>query len=101
MKLKVSSLKFDADEKLLDFVQKKADKLDTFYDKIIDGEVNMHLEKSERKENKIVEIKVNVPGTILFAKEQSNSFEAAADEAIEALRRQLKRHKEKQLELNR
>lgn len=100
MKLKVSSLKFDADEKLLDFVQKKADKLDTFYDKIIDGEVNMHLEKSERKENKIVEIKVNVPGTVLFAKEQSSSFEAAADEAIEALRRQLKRHKEKQL-LNR
>lgn len=101
MKLKVSSLKFDADEKLLDFVQKKADKLDTFYDKIIDGEVNMHLEKSEKKENKIVEIKVNVPGTILFAKEQASSFEAAADDAIEALRRQLKRHKEKQLELNR
>lgn len=101
MKLKVSSLKFDADEKLLDFVQKKADKLDTFYDKIIDGEVNMHLEKSEKKENKIVEIKVNVPGTVLFAKEQASSFEAAADDAIEALRRQLKRHKEKQLELNR
>jgi putative sigma-54 modulation protein len=97
MKLQVSSLKFDADVKLLDFIQKKADKLETFYDKIIDGEVNMHLENSETKENKVVEIKLNVPGTSLFAKEQSRSFEAAADEAMEALRRQLKRHKEKEI----
>ena len=97
MKLQVSSLKFDADVKLLDFIQKKADKLETFYDKIIDGEVNMHLENSETKENKVVEIKLNVPGTSLFAKEQSRSFEAAADEAMEGLRRQLKRHKEKEI----
>lgn len=96
MKLQVSSLKFDADTKLLDFIQKKADKLETFYDKIIDGEVNMHLENHDNKENKVFEIKLNVPGTSLFAKQQSKSFEAAADEAMEALRRQLKRHKEKE-----
>lgn len=96
MKLQVSSLKFDADTKLLDFIQKKADKLETFYDKIIDGEVNMHLENNDNRENKVFEIKLNVPGTSLFAKEQSKSFEAAADEAMEALRRQLKRHKEKE-----
>lgn len=96
MKLRMQSVHFDADIKLLDFIQKKADKLDTFYDRIIDGEVILRLNKdSDKKENKMVEIKINVPGEQLFAKEQSASFEAAADETIEALRRQLKKYKEK------
>lgn len=95
MKLQMSSLKFDADTKLLDFVQKKADKLDTYFDKIIDGEVSMKLDKSIDKSNKVVEMKVNIPGTSFFAKEQAASFEAATDEAVEALRRQLRKHKGK------
>ncbi len=98
MKLQMSSLKFDADEKLLSFIQKKADKLDTYYDKIIDGEVSLKLEKSESNSNKVVELKLNLPGSSLFAKEQSNTFEAAADEAVEAIRRQLRKHKGKQYE---
>jgi len=95
MRLQMSALKFDADEKLLDIVQKKADKLETYFDKIIDGEVNMKLDKSNDRSNKVVEMKINIPGTSLFAKEQSHSFEAAADEAVEALRRQLRKHKGK------
>ena len=95
MKLQMSSLKFDADAKLLDFVQKKADKLDTFYDQIIDGEVSMKVENSEDRLNKIVEMKINVPGTTMFAKEKNKSFEAAVDEAVESIRRQIKKHKGK------
>ncbi|GHB30276.1 MULTISPECIES: ribosome hibernation-promoting factor, HPF/YfiA family [Mongoliitalea] len=95
MKLQMHSIHFDADQKLIDFIQKKADKLDTFYDRIVDGEVFMRLDKNEKNENKIVEIKLNVPGKILFAKQQADSFEAATDEAVEALRRQLKKFKEK------
>jgi putative sigma-54 modulation protein len=95
MKLQMHSIHFDADIKLLDFIQKKADKLETFYDRIIDGEVFLRLEKNESNENKIVEIKLNIPGQTLFAKEQKASFEAAADAATEALRRQIKKHKEK------
>ena len=91
------SIHFDADHKLTDFIQKKADKLETFYDRIIDGEVFMKLEKDDSRENKIIEIKLNIPGNQLFASEKSRSFEAAADSAVEALRRQLKKHKEKQL----
>jgi len=98
MKLQMHSIHFDADQKLIDLIQKKADKLETFYDRIIDGEVFMRLAKGDAKENKVIEIKVNIPGSQLFAKEQSNSFEAAADEATEALRRQLKKHKEKLME---
>jgi putative sigma-54 modulation protein len=95
MKLQMHSIHFDADIKLLDFIQKKADKLDTFYDRIIDGEVFLRLDKSDTNDNKITEIKLNLPGKQLFASGRSASFEAAADDAVEALRRQIKKHKEK------
>lgn len=95
MKLQMHSIHFDADQKLVDFIQKKADKLDTFYDRIIDGEVIMKVESDDSRENKHIEIKINIPGNQLFVKEKSKSFEAAADEAVEGLRRQLKKHKEK------
>ncbi len=95
MKLQMHSIHFDADRKLIDFIQKKADKLDVYYDRIIDGEVFMRLDKNDNNENKIVEIKLNVPGKQFFAKHQKDSFEAAADESIEGLRRQIKKYKEK------
>lgn len=89
------SIRFDADQKLIDYIQKKIDKLDKFYDRVIDGEVYMRLDKDDNMENKIVELKLNIPGTQLFAKERSKSFEAAADVAVDALKRQLTRHKDK------
>ncbi|WP_339922292.1 ribosome-associated translation inhibitor RaiA [uncultured Cyclobacterium sp.] len=95
MKLQMHSIHFVADQKLINFIQKKSDKLDTYFDQIIDGEVFMRLDKNDKSENKIVEIKLNVPGKQFFAKSQNDSFEAAADDAIEALRRQIKKHKEK------
>jgi putative sigma-54 modulation protein len=97
MKLQVHSIHFDADQKLVDFIQKKADKLETFFDRIIDGEVFLRLDKGEAKDNKVLEMKLNIPGEQLFAKEKASSFEAAADDAAEALRRQLKKYKEKNL----
>ena len=89
------SIKFDADVKLLEFIQKRADKLDTFYDRIIDGEVFMRLEKNNQNQNKTVEFKVNIPGEQLFAREQSRTFEAATDMAVESLKRQLVKYKGK------
>ena len=89
------SVHFDADVKLTDFIQKRADKLETFFDGIIDGEVFMKVEPDDHRENKLVEIKLNIPGDQLFAEKKAGSFEAAADEAVEALRRQLKKYKEK------
>ncbi len=98
MMLQKHSIHFTADQKLLDFIQKRADKLEQFYDKIIDGEVFLRLENDEKKENKVIEIKLNIPGRQLFAKGTDKSFEAATDVAVEALRRQLKKAKEKQLD---
>lgn len=95
MKVQVQSIHFDADVKLIEFIEKKISKLPTFFDRIIDAEVFLKLVKKEAKNNKVVEVKLNVPGTTLFATEQSDSFEAAADNAVEALKSQLKKHKEK------
>jgi putative sigma-54 modulation protein len=94
MKIQVHSIHFDADQKLIDFVQKKLDKLETFYDRVVDGEVFLRL-NNEGVENKTVEIKLNVPGQQLFAKEQAKTFEEATDEATEALRRQIRKFKQK------
>ncbi|HYG39202.1 MAG TPA: ribosome-associated translation inhibitor RaiA [Cytophagales bacterium] len=97
MKLQMHSIHFDADKKLLDFVQKKISKLETFYDRIVDGQVILKLDKNEEKENKVVEIKLFLPGNMLFGKEQSKSFEAAADLLVESMKKQLTKHKQKQV----
>ncbi len=95
MKLHIQSIHFDADQKLIDYIQKKIDKLETFYDRIIDGEVFLRIDKDSHQENKVLEVKLNIPGHNLFVKERSRTFEAGADEAVEALKAQLKKHKEK------
>ncbi|MCB9185707.1 MAG: ribosome-associated translation inhibitor RaiA [Flavobacteriales bacterium] len=95
MRVKIQSIHFDADKKLLNFVENKVGKLNTFSNNIIDSEVYLRLDKSSTHENKIAEIKLFVPGNDLFAKRQCKSFEEATDLAVEALRRQLKKQKEK------
>ena len=96
MKPTIHSIHFDADKKLIDLINKKVDKLDQFNNRLIDAEVFLRLEKdSEERENKVVEIKLKVPGNELFAAKRAKSFEIATDEAVEALRRQVIRDKEK------
>ena len=95
MKVKVSAIHFDADQSLIDFTSERINKLETFYDKIIEGEVTFKVDKSDRKENKVAEIKLNIPGKDLFAKKQCKSFEEAVDQTVEALRRQLRKQKTK------
>jgi putative sigma-54 modulation protein len=95
MKFIVQSIHFDADSKLVDFIQKKVDKLGTFYDDIIGGEVFLRLDKSTTQDNKIVEIKLNVPGKDLFAKKQSKTFEEATEIVVEALKTQIEKKKSK------
>ncbi len=96
MKLQMHSVHFDADRKLLDFIQERANKLDLFYDRITEGEVFLRL-NNEGVQNKTVEIKLIVPGAILYSESSAGSFEAAADEVVEALRQQIKKHKEKNM----
>ncbi len=94
MKLQVHSIHFHADQKLISYIQKKLNKLDTFYHRLMDGNVFLRL-NNEGIDNKTVEIKLNLPGGQLFVEEKSRSFEAATDVAIDALSMQLKKFKAK------
>ena len=95
MKITVQSIHFDADRKLIDFIQKRVDKLDLFYDQFLDGQCFLKLEKTEDEANKSAEFKLNVPGSQLFAKGQAKSFEEATDLATESIRRQINKLKTK------
>jgi putative sigma-54 modulation protein len=95
MKISVQSIHFHADKKLLAFIQKKADKLDQFFDQIISAEIYLRLQKSDDESNKIAEIKLSLPGSQLFVKEKCRTFEEATDLAVETLKRLVDRHKTK------
>ncbi len=96
MNIKVNSVHFTADQKLIDFINRKVSKMDTFFDGIINAEVSLKIDKPEAANNKISEIRLSIPTTdSLFAKKQADTFEEATDQAVEAIRRQLKKHKDK------
>ncbi|MFO7852101.1 MAG: ribosome hibernation-promoting factor, HPF/YfiA family [Bacteroidota bacterium] len=95
MNIQIHSVKFDADRKLLDFINQKVNKLSQFSNDIIAVDVFLRLTKDQEKENKIVEIRVDYPRGPLFAKKQSKTFEESTDNVIEALKKQVTRQKEK------
>jgi putative sigma-54 modulation protein len=95
MQIQVQSIHFDADVKLIKFIEEKMQKLTTFHDRIIKGEVFLRIDKSDVMENKIAEVKLSIPGKEVFAKKQCKSFEEATDIAVDALKKQIDKHKAK------
>ena len=95
MTVRTESVQFKADDKLIQYIEKKLGKLDNFFDKIIDASVKLKLENSGQIKDKIAEISIAVPGTVLFVKETHKTFEGSVDSATDNLKRQLKRYKEK------
>lgn len=95
MNIKIHSIHFDADRKLLNLINKKVEKLSHFFDAVIGSEVYLKIDKSDTSDNKVVEIKIHVPGNDLFVKRQCQTFEEATDECMGALAQQLKKRKEK------
>jgi putative sigma-54 modulation protein len=96
MEVKINSVHFSADQKLIEFVNKKVSKLDTFFDGIINSEVTLKVQKPEAANNKVSELKVSTPTNgYLFAKKQADTFEEATDLAIDAMRKQLDKYKDK------
>ena len=79
MKVDIHAVNFAVDKKLLEFVQERMDKLDKFYDKVVFSDVFLKVENTSEKENKIVEIKVQVPGDEFVVKKQCKTFEEGAD----------------------
>ena len=96
MNVNVQSIHFDADIKLIDFIREKLGKLTQFHDGIVAAEVFLRLEHDgDKRENKVVDIRLAVPGREHFAKRQAKTFEEAATAAVEALRSQVERAKER------
>ncbi|MGS2763895.1 ribosome hibernation-promoting factor, HPF/YfiA family [Sinomicrobium sp. M5D2P9] len=95
MRVNMQSVNFTADEKLVNFIQKRMDKLDNYYDKIVSSDVYLKVENTSAKENKIVEVKVHVPGDEFIVKKQCKTFEEGVDTAIGSLERVLLKRKEK------
>jgi putative sigma-54 modulation protein len=96
MQITVQSIHFDADFKLIEFVEEKTKKLGVFHPAIHKAEISLRLDKNADQENKITEIILKVPGKELFAKKQCKTFEEATDLAVDALKHQIEKNKEKQ-----
>jgi putative sigma-54 modulation protein len=96
MKVYVQSVNFKADKSLIEFIEKKLNGLDKFYDRIVDSEVFLKVQQTSEPENKVVEIKINIPGNELMVKKQAKTFEEGTLLAVDSLKRQVSKSKEKE-----
>lgn len=95
MKVLLNALKFSPDEKLKVFVEEKVGKVERLLPDALQAEVNLKVEKPETNNNKIAEIRIVVRGNDLFVSKQADSFEEAVMLAIDALKTQIDKFKEK------
>ena len=98
MNVNIQTVRFNADEKLLNYVNAKLQKISTFHDRIIKIDVFLKLDNVVHNiKDKIAEIRVQVPRHQFFVKASSKSFEESFESALESLVMQIKRQKEKQV----
>ena len=95
MRVNTQSVNFNADGVLLDFIQKRMNKLDLFYDRVTNADVFLKVVNTTSKDNKIAEVKLHVPGDVFVVKKKCKSFEEAVDSACESLERKLVKKKKK------
>ena len=91
----IQTVNFNADQKLLDFLNDKFTKLHQFFDGIVAIEAYLKLDNNSEDDNKIAEIRVFIPGSDVFVKKRGKSFEEAIDQVMDAAKRQVQKHKEK------
>ncbi|WP_370227299.1 ribosome hibernation-promoting factor, HPF/YfiA family [Mesoflavibacter sp.] len=95
MEVNTQAVNFNAKPQLLEFIQRRMNKLEQFYDKVIQTDVYLKVENTNNKSNKIFEAKINIPGDSLVVKKKCKTFEEGVDTAISSLKRQLQKRKEK------
>ncbi len=94
MDIRIESIHFTADQKLIDLIEEKVGRLEHYYNRIIEAHVFLKLENAARVKDKTVEVKVMVPRDVIVVKETSKTFEAALDVVIDVLKRQVIKKKE-------
>ena len=95
MDVKIQSIHFDATEKLQAFIEKKIAKLEKTYEDIQKAEVQLKVVKPATALNKETSITVTVPGQKLFVQKTCDTFEEGIDEAVDSMKVQLTKYKEK------
>ena len=96
MNVQIQSVKFDAGQQLLDFIQKKMDRLNRFVDdRAGDVEVTLRLDPDSEKGNKVVVVQLHVPGGDIRVEERAFTFEEAVDNSMDIIKRQLEKAKAK------
>ena len=85
MKVQIQSVKFDADQRLVDFIQHKMDKMDRFVEGVLSDELG----------NKVAVVKMDVAGSELVAERRCKTFEEAIDQCLDAIKKQIDKYKEK------
>ena len=95
MKINVQSVNFTADQKLVNFIQGKLNKLESHYDQVIFADIYLKTENTSSKENKISEIMLSIPGEGIICKKRARRFEVGVDECVSSLERQLQKRKRK------
>ena len=95
MKVTTQSVNFNPDGNLTDFVEKRMNKLDLFYDRITSAEVYLKVINTNAKENKTAEVKLHVPKEVFIVKKRCRTFEEAVDSACGSLERKLVKKKKK------
>ncbi len=98
MNVQIQAVHFDADNRLMEHINRKLEKLGTFHDRIIGVEVYLVLDNVVHNiKDKVAEIKVYVPKHSFFVKHQSKTFEESFDHAFDSMVNRIKRQKEKAL----
>ena len=95
MNVKIQSVKFDADQRLLEFIETKMSKLERFAENVLSAEVILKVDKDHERGNKLATIKLDLPGAELVAEQRSTTFEESVDEGIAAIKKQLEKRKNK------
>ena len=99
MNVQIQTVHFDPDSKLIDHVNKKIQKLNTYYDRIVSVDVFLKVDNfAHQIKDKIAEIRVRIPRQDLFVKHESKSFEESFDLAFDSLVNQVKKQKEKKFQ---
>ena len=97
MTVNIQTVRFDADSKLREHINKKLEKLANYHDRIVKVDVYLKLDNVVHQiKDKVAEIRVKVPRHEFFVKQTSKSFEESFDSALDSTITQIKRLKEKQ-----
>jgi len=97
MNVNIQTVHFDADGKLIEYINRKLEKLSSFHDRIIKVDVFLKLDNVVHNiKDKIAEIRVHIPRHQLFVKATSKSFEGSFDDAFDSIINQIKKTKDKQ-----